>query len=267
MSPTDTWILSNTYIKPTIADQVALGYYRNFAHNGIETSIEAYYKTLHNDIDYKNGAQLFLNDHIETDLLNAFSYNYGVELYAKKNSGLLTGWLSYTYSRSFIRTNGTDPDDQVNGNLYYPSDFDKPNNLVINANYHPTRRWRFSATFVYSTGRPVTLPELIYTFEGNELVSYSARNKYRLPDYSRLDLAITLDENLKVKKMWKGSWTLSLINMYGRKNVYAVYYSKPDPRLLTETSSGTLYQSGATSLYMVYIIGVPIPTVTYNFTF
>lgn len=259
MSPTDTWILSGTYIKPLISDQFAIGYFRNFAQNGIETSVEGYYKTLRNDIDYINGAQLFLYNNLETQLINANSINYGVEFYARKSSGLLTGWFSYTYSRSLIRTNGSSPDYQINGNQYYPSDFDKPNNLVINANYHISRRWRFAGIFVYSTGRPVTLPELRYLYMGNELVYYSARNAYRLPDYDRLDLAITFDENLKVKKMWKGSWTLSVINVYGRKNVYSVYYAKEDPR--------TLLSNGSTSLYMVYIIGIPLPTLTYNFTF
>jgi hypothetical protein len=259
MSPTDTWTLSTTNLKPLVSDQYAIGYFRNFEQNSYELSIEAYYKTLTNVIEYKNGAQVLLNDHIVTDLLSAKGYGYGIELYAKKNSGKVTGWISYTYSRSMLKTSGASEEEQINGNHYYPSNFDKPHNLVLDANYHFSRRWRFSGTFTYNTGRPITLPELKYSFNGNQLIYYSDRNKYRLPDYHRLDIAITFDENLKLKKMWKGSWTLSVINVYGRKNAYSEFYAKEDSRY---------YQSvGNTGLYMLYIIGIPFPTLTYNFTF
>ncbi|MGA1978610.1 MAG: TonB-dependent receptor [Bacteroidales bacterium] len=259
ISPTDTWTLSDTYIKPLISDQYAIGYFRNILNNTYEVSVEAYYKTLQNVIDYKNGAQVFLNDHLETDLLSAKGYNYGIEFYARKSSGKLTGWISYTYSRSMLRTNGTSAEVQINNNHYYPSNFDKPNNLVVNANYHISRRWRVSGTFTYNTGRPITLPELRYYFQGNQLVYYSDRNEYRLPDYDRLDIAISFDQNLKLKKMWKGSWTLSVINVYGRKNAYSEYYAKEDDRIYNS--------AGNASLYELYIIGIPLPTLTYSFVF
>ncbi len=259
ISPTDTWTLSDTYLKPLICDQYAIGYFRNFARNTYEVSAEAYVKILKNVIEYRNGAMVFLNDHLETDLLNAKGNNYGIEVYAKKNSGLLTGWISYTFSRSMLRTTGTLATGQINNNHYYPSNFDKPNNLVIIADYHLSRRWHISGTFIYNTGRPVTLPELKYSFQGNQLIYYSDRNKYRLPDYHRLDIAISFDENLRLKKMWKGRWTLSVINVYGRKNAYSVYYAKEDDRF---------YKSaGSTGLYKLYIIGIPLPTLTYSFIF
>jgi CarboxypepD_reg-like domain/TonB-dependent Receptor Plug Domain len=259
ISPTDTWTLSDTYLKPLTSDQYAIGYFRNFAHNTYEVSAEAYYKVLKNVIEYKNGAQVFLNDHLETDMVNAKGRNWGIEFYARKSSGLLTGWVSYTYSRSMLRTTGTSTDEQINNNHFYPSNFDKPNNLVVNANYHISRRWRISGTFTYNTGRPVTLPELKYLFQGNQLIYYSDRNKYRLPDYHRLDIAISFDENLRLKKMWKGSWTLSVINVYGRKNAYSEYYAKEDDRINNSI--------GNTGLYKLYIIGIPLPTLTYNFIF
>ncbi len=259
MSPTDTWTLSNSYLKPLISDQIAVGYFRNFKQNAYEVSVEAYYRKLQNVVEYKNGAQILLNQHIETDLLNVKGYTYGIEFYAKKSAGLLTGWISYTYSRSLLRTDGTAPEEQINRNQYYPSNFDKPHNLVVMANYHLSRRWRVSGTFVYNTGRPVTLPELTFNSLGNQLIYYSDRNKYRLPDYHRLDISITFDENLRLKKMWKGSWTLSIINVYGRKNAYSVYYAQEDNR--------TYHSSGNTGMYKLYIIGLPLPTLTYNFTF
>ena len=153
MSPADIWTLSSTNLKPLTCDQYAVGYFRNFARNAYEVSVESYYKTLRNVIEYKNGAQVLLNDHLATDLLNATGFGYGIELYAKKNAGDITGWISYTYSRSLLKTSGATGAEQINGNRYYPSNFDKPNNFVVNAIYHISRRWRFSGTFTYNTGR------------------------------------------------------------------------------------------------------------------
>ena len=259
MSPLDTWTLSNAYVRPLRCDQFAIGYFRNFVQNTYEISVEAYYKRLKNLIEITNGAQVLMNEHIETDLLDAGGYGYGIEFYAKKNAGKLTGWISYTYSQSQIQTTGTFAAEQINRNQYYPSNFDKPHNLVVNVNYHLSRRWRVSGTFAYNTGRPTTLPELKYLFQGKQLIYYSDRNKYRLPDFHRLDISISYDENLKLKKVWKGSWTLSVINVYGRKNVYSVYYSRQDSRIYKS--------SGISGMNMLYIIGVPLPTLTYNFSF
>jgi hypothetical protein len=139
------------------------------------------------------------------------------------------------------------------------SNYDVPQNLIVNVSYHLSRRWRLAGTFTYNTGRPVTLPEIKYDINGNQLIWYSDRNKYRLPDYHRLDLSITLDPSLKIKKRWKGSWTLSVINVYGRKNAYSVFYSREDPRIWNG--------NGSYNLYKLYIIGIPLPTITYNFSF
>jgi hypothetical protein len=259
MAPTDVWKLSDKYIKPLKCNQFSVGYFRNFRNNAIEASVELYYKTLTNIIEYKNGAQLLLNNHLETDLINAKGYNYGLEAYVKKNTGRLTGWASYTYSKSMQRSTGSNPLDQINGNNYFPSNYDRPHNVVINANYHISRRWRFSGSFLYSTGRPTTLPELQYKYEGYQLIYYSERNKYRLPDYNRLDISLTFDESLRLKKKWKGSWTLSIINVYGRKNAYSVFYQKD-----SATVENNYHEY---SLYKLYIIGRPLPTLTYNLTF
>jgi hypothetical protein len=257
--PSDIWKLSSPQIKPLIADQIAIGYYRNFKQNSIETSFELYYKTLKNIVEYKNGAQLLLNENVETDLLQAFGYNYGMEFFVKKNTGSLTGWISYTWSRSLRHTNNSIMEDQIDCNNYFPSNYDKPHNLNIIANYYLTRRWHVSGSFSFNTGRPVTLPESKFQYGNDWLVRYSERNKYRLPDYHRLDISITCDESLRIKKKWKGSWTFSLINVYGRKNAYSSYYKKEVPCLSNN------YRSY--SLYTLYIIGRPLPTLTYNYTF
>jgi len=160
MSPTDVYKLSSPNTKPVLCDQVALGYFRNFNHNALEASAEIYYKKLQNILEYKDGAELLMNDNLESDLLNASGYNYGVELSLKKNTGRLTGWANYTYSRSLRHTTSDLKTDQINGNRYFASGSDQPHNVVLVGNYHLTRRWMASATFNYSTGRPVTLPEL-----------------------------------------------------------------------------------------------------------
>ena len=259
MAPTDVYKLSSPNVKPLICSQYALGYFHNFNKNALEASAEVYYKKLDNIVEYRDGATILLNNALETDLLNASGYNYGVELYLKKNTGRLTGWASYTYSRSMRHTTSLIEADQINGNRYYPSSFDKPHNIVINGNYHLTRRWRLSGTFNFNTGKPITLPELKYEYDGRQYVYYSDRNKYRLPDYHRLDIAITFDETLRLKQKWRGSWTLAIINLYGQKNPYSVYYKS------TSQLESRFYQSY--NLYKLYIISRPIPTLTYNFSF
>lgn len=259
MTPGDIWKLSSEHNEPLKADHIALGYFRNFGDNAIETSLEVYYKRITNSIDYKNGAVILLNPYIESSLINARGSNFGAEVYLKKNTGAITGWISYTFSRSLQRTTGLYKEEQINRNSVFASNFDKPNNLVINLNYHISRRWRLAGTFNYSSGRPVTLPELKYDYRGYQLIYFSDRNKYRLPDYHRLDVSITYDKSLKIKKSYKGSWTLSVINLYGRRNPYSVFYKKEEHMV---DSQYRIYDT-----YMLYIIGRPLPTLTYNFSF
>jgi hypothetical protein len=259
MTPSDVWKLSSPDLKPLRCDHFAIGYFQNFRNNSIESSIELYYKELKNAIDYKNGAKILLNPYLETDLLNVKGFNYGIELFVKKNSGKLTGWASYTFSRSLQKTTGVFDEEKINNNQLFPSNFDRPNNLVINLNYNISRRWRFGGTFTYSTGRPVTLPEYKYDYQGYQLLYYSYRNKYRLPDYHRLDVSITHDESLKLKKKWKGSWVFSVVNLYGRKNAYSVFYKKEEHMVS--------YEYRQYDTYMLYIIGRPFPSLTYNFSF
>jgi hypothetical protein len=258
-TPDDVWKLSDTYIKPIICNQYALGFFNNFEKNTIETSIEVYYKTLNNLIEYKNGAQIDLNEHLETALIDARGKNYGIEFLVKKNSGKFDGWISYTYSRSLKQTLGKYPDEIINNNNYYPSSYDKPNDLSILGTYHVTRRFRISGNFNYTSGRAATLPELKYNFQSYQLIDYSDRNKYRLPAYHRLDLSISYDENLKVKRNWRSSWTFSIINVYARKNAYSIFYKEEQPSPQNDFRQYSLYE--------LYIIGQPLPTLTYNFIF
>jgi hypothetical protein len=257
MGPADLWKLSDTYLKPLRSDQFALGYYKNFRENTIEFSAEVYYKILRNAHEYKSGAEIAMNRYIETDLVNVKGNNYGVELLLSKPAGRLSGWASYTYSVSKVRSNSTFAQAQINNNRFFPSNYDRPHNLVLNSNLNLSRRWRFGATFTYNSGRPVTLPELSYFYEGNYLLYFSDRNKYRLPEYHRLDLSISLNENLRLTGRGKSSFNFSVMNVYGRKNPHSVFY-KRDP--------GGLWSAQNFKLYQMFIISRPIPTFTLNFT-
>ncbi len=260
ISPTDYWKSADPYIPPLINDQIAFGYFKNPANSKFETSIEVYFKNLQNLIEYKNGAQLIMNRHIETDLMISKGYSYGLELLLKKNSGRLNGWVSYTFSRTFRKGDSQFPEEVINNGAYYPSIYDKPHDLTTVMNYKMTRRWRFSGNFVFSSGRPITLPEQKYMFAGNQVVIFSDRNKYRMPPYHRMDISLTLDENLRKRHMWKGSWTFSVYNVYGRKNTYSVFYRKSPQQV-----GGV--EDSRYDIFRLSIIGIPIPSITYNFKF
>ncbi len=259
ISPAETWKAADYYLKPLISDQFAVGIDNNSWFRNIDFSAEIYYKYLQNLIEYKNGAQLIMNENIETALIPTTGYSYGIELSAKKSAGRLTGYASYVFSSTKQKNISRFEEENFwNGN-YYRSIYDRPHDFSLTATYNISRRWKFSGNFVYITGRPVTLPEIKYVFAGEQLVYYSDRNKYRMPSYHRADLSLTLDENLRKKRMWKGSWTISVYNVYGRKNPYSVYYKKSVPG---ESNDYRLY-----SLFKLSVIGVPIPSITYNFKF
>lgn len=259
ISPADFWKTSDAHIKPLISDQFAIGLFRNPKKGLFETSAELYYKKLQNLPEYKNGAVLVMNHHIEADIISADGYAYGLELFLKKNLGRLNGWISYTYSRTMRQTNNLFRDEIINNKKFFPSVYDKPHDLSTVLNYQISRRWRFSGNFVISSGRPITLPEQKYTFSDRQIVYFSDRNKYRMPTYHRMDVGITLDENLRKKRMWKGSWTFSVYNLYGRKNPYSVFYR--------QSPSIQQVQKSQYAIYKLSIIGIAVPSITYNFKF
>jgi hypothetical protein len=251
-SPTDTWKLSDINIKPQEAYQVSLGLYKNINGNDYEISLESYFKRSKNILDYKVGAQLLLNETIETEVLQGDGRSYGIEFLVKKNVGRLNGWLGYTYSRSFIRLDSEFPEERVNNGEYFPSNFDKPHDVSVVANYKFTKRFSASANFVYQTGRPVTYPIGSFNFNNSEFVFYSDRNAFRIPDYYRLDLSFNMEGNHKIKKFAHSFWNFSIYNVLGRNNPFSVFF-------VTENGEIKAYQSS--------IFAIPIPTITYNFRF
>ena len=258
-TPTDFWKSADENVVPVINQQYSFGYFRNFMDNIIETSAELYYKTSDNVLEYKNGAELIMNPSIEQDMIACFSKSYGLELMLRKNQGKLTGWFSYTISESLIHTNSIYDEETINNGEFYPTYNDRLHDFSASANYQLTRRWTLGSNFIYSSGRPVTLPEKRYLYHQVELVYYSDRNKYRLPAYHRLDLSITYEGFLKKTSKVHPSFTFSVFNVYGRNNVYSVYYKKANPNY-----SNHFRQFG---LYKLTIIGVPVPSFTINIDF
>ncbi len=252
ISPTDIWKLSDPHIKPQLGDQVSLGLYKNFQNNTIETSVELYHKNIKNFLDYKSGAQLILNQHIETDVMSTEGKAYGVEVLIKKLTGKLNGWMAYTYSRTLLRVSDAAAGEMINDGKWYPANFDKPHDFTLIGNYRFSHRFSTSLNFTYSTGRPVTLPLSYFDMGGSARTYYSERNEYRIPDYYRVDFSMNIEGNHKIKKLAHSSWTLAIYNLIGRKNVYSVYFKS---------------QNGRVNGYKLSIFGQPIPTVTYNFRF
>ncbi len=259
ISPAETWKISDHHLSPLISDQAALGFEHRTLENLVELGVELYYKRLQNLLEYKNGAELLMNPHIETSIVPADGYAVGAEFQARKSMGRLTGWMNYTFSRTMRRTLSEWSEEQLWDGGWYPSQYDRPHDLTAVATYNISRRWRFTGNFTYMSGRPVTLPERQYSYAGETLIFYSERNKYRMPAYHRMDVALTFDENLRKKRMWKGSWTLSVYNLYGRHNPYSVYYRKTVP------SAENSYRGY--SLFKLSVIGIPVPSLTYNFKF
>jgi len=245
-NPTDLWIPSSLNVKPEIADLISFGYYRNFDDNQYEFSSEIYYKTMQNQIDYKNGAQLRANQNVESQLLFGNGKAYGLELFFKKKYGLLTGWISYTLSTTDRKING------INNDNWYPATQDEPNSFAIVAIYKAGKKWTLSANWVYNTGNAATFPNGKYEVNGITTFYYTNRNGYRFPAYHRLDFSATLQG--KQTKKWQSSWTFSLYNVYGRENPYTITFQN-DPNDPTKT------QAVQTSLFRW------VPSVTYNFKF
>ncbi len=252
ISPTDTWKLSDEFIRPQTGIQYALGYFRNMALNTLEFSAEVYYKTMRNLLDYRSGATIILNDDVEQDVLNTDGRAYGLELFLKRSSGRLTGSVSYTYARSLLRTNQDETKEKINDGEEYSSNFDQPHHAVLILNYEVSKR--FNATFSgnYSTGRPITLPVSKFEYGGSERVYFTERNAQRVPDYLRLDLSINLEGNHKVRKLAHSSWSFGVYNLLGRANPYSIYF---------------VPQGGSLQGYKLSIFGSQIPFVTYNFRF
>jgi len=203
-----------------------------------------------NLVEYKEGANLVVNEYPERDILQGRLKSYGIEFMVRKPFGKLNGWINYTYSRSIVEAIDERTGDFNNFGMSYPANYDKPHSLNVVANYKISKRFSLSSNLVYSTGRPITYPTAIYYQDGQKILHYSTINEYRIPDYFRIDASMIIEGNLKKRKFLHGSWIFSVYNLTGRKNAYSVYFTVEDDALKG---------------YKLSIFGTQIFSVTYDF--
>lgn len=248
-TPIDLWQLSTTYIPPQRSDNFSLGIFKNSKDNKWEYSIDAFYRTSQNQVEYRDFAQIFLNPHMETELVFGEGEAYGAEFLIKKNLGVVTGWLAYTYSRSFFTSVSNFEEEQINQNEQFPSNYDKPHevNFILSRKMYPRGLFNFSVN--YTTGRPVSAVNASYILNGGLMVpDYSQRNQYRIPDYFRVDLSYTVE---KVFSKKGDSLNFSIYNLFGRKNAYSVFWKKDG-------------DSQQLRPYRLAILGSIFPSITYS---
>jgi hypothetical protein len=246
LSPTDKWVASTNIIKPGIADQFAIGYYKNLKDGKYELTAETYYKAMQNQIDYRNGAEIFTNQAIESQLLFGKGRAWGFEFMFKKKAGRLNGWISYTLSRTERQIEG------INDGKWYKARQDRTHDLAIVSMYQLSKKWALSATWIYYTGDAITYPSGKYRVNNQVYFYYTERNGYRMPDYHRLDVGATLQ--LKKRKRFSSELNFSLFNAYGRYNAYEIEFREsetdPDKTEAVQTSLFTF-----------------VPSISYNFKF
>lgn len=253
-TPLDVWMPSDNYIKPQIADQVALGYFRNINDGAYSLEVETYYKEIQNRLDYIDGANLIANDAIEQVILNGQMRAYGLEIMVKKNEGRFNGWVSYTLSKSEQQAPGRTPEEiGINNGRWYSSAYDKTHNLAITSAYNLNEKWSFGANFALQSGQPVTYPNAQYEYLGIVVPSYGLRNENRLPAYHHLDVSATLTPRKNKGRNWKSEWVFSIYNLYNRKNAASVNF-----RQNVDTGNNEAVKTS--------IFGI-IPAVSYNFKF
>ena len=249
--PLDVWTPSTNNIKPQISDQLAIGYFKNIGKAiDYEFSAEAFYKSLQNQIDYIDGANLLLNNGLEAELLSGKGRAYGLELYAKKNSGQLTGWIAYTLSKSERQVNG------ISNDQWYNNRFDRRHNANITLSYEWTKKWSTSVAWVFASGTPTNLPNTKYSFQGYQGIPQNPdnlRNNVTIKPYNRLDISATWVR--KKTKTWESNWVFGIYNAYARRNPFS-YYTQVNPD-----------NNNQTQLIRYSIIGSVIPSVSWNFKF
>lgn len=254
LAPTDVWHLSDRYRKPQIGDQVSGGYFQNFRGGSISSSAEIFYKWIQNPPAFKPGAEPLLNTSLSTDLLSGAGRAYGIEVQAEKSEGRYTGRVGYTYSRTFRRVTGETPPERVNEGKWYPASHDRPHELTARFTYtgeDPRAQWNFK--FTYRSGRAITFPSSKFVVDGIPVANVSGRNQERVPAYHRLDLSLRLDLERREKRGWNGSWTFSVYNVYGRRNVSSIFFGRD--------------HNGAPQAYSRSVLGTVFPSLTYTFEY
>ncbi|MEQ3661673.1 MAG: TonB-dependent receptor [Flavobacterium sp.] len=253
-TPLDVWTPSDSFLKPQLLDQFAIGYFRNFKNGKYTLEVESFYKKIKNRLDYIDGADLIANNAIEQVVLNGKARAYGLEILAKKNEGKFNGWLSYTLSRSEQQTPGRNENESgINNGEWYKTGWDKLHNLSITGMYKLNDKWSFGSIFSLQSGQPVTYPNGQYVYQDISVPSYGLRNENRLPTYHRLDVSATLVPYKNKNRKWYGEWVFSIYNIYSRKNAASISFRQNQ-------------DSGNNEAVRLSIFGI-VPSVTYNFKF
>jgi hypothetical protein len=253
--PFNTWNPSGYYLRPQIADQVAAGYFRNLRDNAYEVSVETYYKNMKDITDFADNAETQLNQDLSTEFRQGKSWSYGAEFMVNKKEGKLSGMLSYTWSKTMRKV----PD--VNLGNPFPANYDRRHVFNISATYDINRKWSFGGNFTYSTGRPITIPAGKYEFSNYHPDLVTERNGYRLPDFHRLDLSLTLNPLKNLNRKWKGQWVFSVYNVYNRQNPFSIY-----TRAKQDDDGNVIGDGSQSEARMIYLFPI-LPFVTYNFKF
>ena len=255
-SPLDVWLPSTNNLQPQIADQFAIGYFENFSNNKYAASTEVYYKNFQNQVDYIDGADLFVNELIEAELLTGKGRAYGLEVQLEKKKGKFTGWISYTLAKTERQVDG------INNDEWYDSRFDQRHNLSTTLFYELNNRWTLSGNFVLNSGTPATFPTGRVEQQGYVIpeVSNDVRNNVRIPAYHRLDISATFRGKKYDKKRWKSEWVFSAYNVYNKRNPFSIFFEQEQARVLNNDPIRT-------QAIRLSVIGSIIPSVAYNFKF
>jgi hypothetical protein len=250
--PTDIWVPSTKTVKPQISDLYALGYFHNFKNNMFETSVEVYYKSMQNQIEYR---EFFVDDgsgNVEKDFIFGKGESHGVEFFINKQYGKLTGWIGYTLSYTNRKFAG------LNNNEWYPTKYDRRHDVSFVASYELNNKWKFGATWVYGTGNAITVPDALYQVSGTLYEHFTSVNGYRLPAYHRADLSATYTPKHKAKRRVEGSWTFSIYNVYKRFNPFFIFL---------DTNGDVTKGTASVKATEVSLFPFPLPSVTWNFKF
>jgi hypothetical protein len=253
--PFNTWSPSNYYLEPQIADQFAVGYFRNVRDNMFEVAVEAYYKDINNVTDFADNAELFLNRDISTEYRQGNSWAYGAEFMVNKKQGRLTGMMTYTWSKAMRKIEG------VNAGKEFYASYDRTHVFNFVAAYDLNPKWSFGASFTYSTGRPITVPAGKYEYGHYQPDVITERNGFRLPDFHHLDFSATLNPKKNANRRFKGQWVFSIYNVYSRQNAFSIY-----SRVKQDDDGNVIGDGTQKETRLIYLFPI-LPFVTYNFKF
>ena len=261
--PSSRWKTSDIYIKPQVSDTFGFGLFRNFNSAGIEFSLEGYYRDIQNTLTYKPGADFFLSEFVEKDVIQGDGRAYGIEFSLKKPVGKLNGFLNYTWARSLLKTNEEIIKDRINNNDWYASDFDRPHTFNATLTYESDLHNELSFNFTAQSGRPYTIANTVFEISNIDVPIYLERNNSRFPTYQRLDFSWKISYSRDPKNRFKKDWIFTVYNVLGRNNPFNIYYTKRDGT----SNDGLIFGSSPLASYTLSIIDTPIISLTYNFRF